>query len=114
MQRTKWNKRDVRKKNRDKGTDRDEYEKMRGIIREQTKEIQRLTRQLRYFEKRDHLNDLPEPEDKNPETILVTEVRIPCARNDEKRHCDGYYDELPILDKVYGCCNSCGHNKRLK
>jgi hypothetical protein len=112
IQRTKWNRRDVRKKNRDKGSSRDEYEDMRGMIRAQAKEIQRLVRQLRYFEKRDHLNELPEPDD-TPEPIMVTEMRIPCT-NPKEVNCNGFYDEKPLLDRVYGCCNTCGHYKRLK
>lgn len=83
-----------------------------GIIREQQKEITRLKRQLRYFEKRDHLNELPEPEE-TPEPILVTEMKYKCT-NPELPNCDGTYNELVIGEKVYGTCSECSHNKRLK
>ena len=79
-----------------------------GIIREQDKEIIRLKRQLRYFEKREHWNTLPEPEIQTA-PILVTEMKVPCLECNK-----GFYDEMVIIDKVYGRCETCGHNKRLK
>lgn len=48
----------------------------------------------------------PEPEVK--ETVLL----------DQRLACDscgkGHYDELVLLDKVYGTCDTCGERKRLK
>jgi hypothetical protein len=87
-----------------------ETEHQKGLIRELQKQVKALTRQLKYLEKRDHLNDLPEPDAcDEPISILVTEMKVPCLECGA-----GFYDALPILDKVYGNCNSCGHNKRLK
>lgn len=97
------------KSNRKK--DKSEVEHLHGLNRELTKQVAALTRQLKYFEKRDHIYDLSPP-DENAVVELPTKKHK--LRDCDKDSCGGQYEEYDILEKTIGTCNVCGDRKRIK
>lgn len=81
-----------------------------GRIKELEKQVRQLTRQLKYYQKREHILELPENTDIESEPVIVTEIKELCTR------CrTGYYEnEIEIRGNIYANCNSCGYPKRLK
>ncbi len=96
---------------RDRNQDKSEIEHYRGLVRTLEKRVRQLTRQLKYFEKREHILELSEPNE--DETIPQEEVKKLIRCKAPKCH-TGFYNEYDILDKVIGTCNVCGDRKRLK
>lgn len=83
-----------------------------GIIRELKKQVRQLQKQLKYYDKRQHIledNELEIQELKDKkEEIPEIKKKIKC------QDCNsGYYDEFMLLNRLYGTCNSCGARKRL-
>ena len=92
-------------KQKTRNQDKSESEHLKGIIRELGKEIRQLKQLVRQYEKREQ----------NPEPKIDPSLRVTL---DQRLDCDecgkGKYDELVLLDKVYGTCDLCGSRKRLK
>lgn len=81
-----------------------EVEYLRGEnkrLRSENRQLQKLVKSL---QKHEHMYEsIPdEPEELEVKLIQCGE----CAK--------GHFNEMEILDKVYGVCNVCGHRKRLK
>lgn len=83
----------------------------RGKCREQAKEIRQLRKQLRYYQKQEHIFD-----GQDEDIAIDTEDTYPAIKPKELcNECGkGSYDEFEIMNKVYGTCNVCGHRKRIK
>lgn len=77
---------------------------MREKIRDLEKQVRNLIKELSYYKKRDHINDvLPDDE---PEE--VQDHRITCQECGK-----GKFDVMEIIGRIYGTCNVCGFRKRL-
>jgi vacuolar-type H+-ATPase subunit F/Vma7 len=94
---------------RHRNQDKSEVEHLKGIIREQDKQIRILTKRLKHAVKREHLHELQEQE----EAPIILEI----PKRERCLECHrGFYNEFEICDKVYGTCDlpECGHRKRLR
>jgi hypothetical protein len=83
---------------------------MRGILREYEKEIRSLRQQLRQYEKYEHRSQDEEYRTDSEDT----EVELKMTK-----HCNScgkgvVIQTLEILGKVYGTCNVCDYNERMK
>ncbi len=93
-----------------KNKDHNELKLLRERIRDLEKEQRKLLKQLSYFKKRDHMNDI---EPLTQEDIIEAEQkrddRIPCECCGK-----GKYDVFEIVGKIYGTCDICGERKKFK
>ena len=97
-----------KKSRKNRNQDKSEVEHLKGIIREQSKQIRQLEKQLKYFEKREQ-EDPFDTQYENPEPEVQATRKQPCHSCGK-----GLFDEFELLGKVYGTCNICGHRERLK
>ncbi len=94
-----------------------ELEHLRGIIKELSKENRSLKKQLKQYEKYEHLNPNELGQDDkdvvrdSEDTFIDLKKLIRCQSDSCGK---GVYKEYELLGKVYGTCNICGDRKRLK
>jgi predicted RNA-binding Zn-ribbon protein involved in translation (DUF1610 family) len=86
-----------------------EIENSRGIIRELEKEIRSLRQQLRQFEKYERSQESDQCRD-SEDTIVELKMKNPCPDCGKGE----IVQTMEIAGKVYGTCNHCGYNGRMK
>ncbi len=86
-----------------------EVENSRGIIRELQKEVKSLRQQLRQYEKYDRSQEIETKSDSEDteDSRLMTKDCNNCGKGI-------VVETLQIMDKVYGTCQHCGYNERMK
>lgn len=90
----------------------DETRHYKGIIRDLQKQVRQLQKQLKYYSKREHI--LEDNQEEIKEIIAKKEEQVQTPKRIKCSECNqGYYDELSLLNKLYGTCDNCGHRKRL-
>jgi len=97
-------------KKREKSSD----EFYKGQLRELQAENKSLKKRIKQLERREHFADVEQYEDVElpvGEQNAVLEKRIRC---DDAGCGKGTYDTIELLGKLYGKCNICGNQKRLK
>ena len=95
-----------------KQKNRSELEHLRGIVREYEKEIRSLRKQVRSFEKYEQVSQDEEVSTSSEDTYPDKEIVL-------SKDCDScgkgkVIQTLEIMGKVYGTCNVCGTNDRIK
>lgn len=98
-----------------KRKNKNEYEYLRGEIRDLQKENKRLRQQLKQFDKSKHIyHDVIS----DYEEMLSQHVEIEPVESKKKTNCSechqGIMEEFEIMDKIIGTCNNCGFRKRIK
>lgn len=87
-----------------------EIEHLRGITREYEAEIRRLRKQLRQYEKYDRQDYSDEEIKDSEETYPNLKLTQDCSNCGKGK----LVETLEIQNKIYGTCNHCGFNGRLK
>jgi hypothetical protein len=86
-------------------------EVLRGYIRELEKEVRSLRSQLKQFEKYERTSQTYREADVEDEKL---EQSQPLTKDCESCGKGKVVETLEILGKVYGTCNVCGQNDRIK
>lgn len=87
---------------------------LRGQIRELQKENRALKKQLKQIQKKEHIFDNDQDEDlssDSEDTQVILRKVIKCLSDSCGK---GVYDEMELMSKLYGKCNVCGDQRRLK
>lgn len=88
----------------------------RSRVRELEKENKSLKQKLKRLEKREHLVEELSQDEEMISDSEDTFVQLPkLTKCDDENGCGkGIYIEMELMGKVYGKCNICGNNKRLR
>lgn len=87
-----------------------ELEHLRGITREYEAEIRRLRKQLRQYEKYDRQDYSDEESKDSEDTFIKLKLTKECSICGKGT----VIQTLEIQNKIYGTCNHCGFNERIK
>lgn len=103
-----------------KNKNHDEVRYLQGEIKRLKKVIRSLESELRSHRKMEHAYEIRQDTKSQDEEVMTdsedtyVELKrlIPC---DGEFGCGkGFFKEMELMGKIYGSCNVCGRNKRLK